>query len=115
MAADNSKRSSGATLPFFALGQAEAAALQTEFLEAYEKANRAWLARLQSEVTLWSDLAKRLSSSSSASEALEASAKRLSQRMQMAAEDGQRLFNVGQEMTKEISRALSSGWPKGST
>ena len=48
------------SVPFFNIGQerAEAAvALQKELLEAYEQTNRAWLARVQAEAALWSDLA----------------------------------------------------------
>jgi hypothetical protein len=31
--------------------------MQKELLEAYEKASRVWLARVKSEVDLWSELA----------------------------------------------------------
>jgi hypothetical protein len=103
---------------FFALGreQAEAAtALQSEFIKAYEQTSHAWLARAQSEVTLWSDLATRLGSTRSPSDFLEAWTTCASKRMQMVAEDGQHLFNDGQEITQRISRAMNNGLPKGST
>ena len=50
------------TQPFLNWGQerTEAAmALQKDLLASYEEASRAWLARVQSEVALWSDLASR--------------------------------------------------------
>jgi hypothetical protein len=51
------------SVPFFNIGQERAevaVALQKELLEAYEQASRAWLARVQSEVALWSELATKL-------------------------------------------------------
>jgi hypothetical protein len=100
-------------VPFFNIGQerAEAAvALQKELLEAYEQASRAWLARVQSEVALWSELATKLTASRSASDALEAYTKCVSKRMQMTAEDGQHLFNDCQQITQKITKSLSNGW-----
>ena len=60
MSAGNSESAAGAA-SFFALGpkQAEAAlALQQELLKTYEQTSHAWLARAQSEMTLWSDLSR---------------------------------------------------------
>ena len=39
-----------------------AATLQREILEGCEQLNRAWLARMQSEIALWSELASDLTS-----------------------------------------------------
>jgi len=114
MARDNSKSSLGGPA-FAALGQGlpeATAALQKELLESYGRISRAWLDRVQSEVTLWSDVSRRLSSTSSTSEAVETYTKWVSQRMQMATEDAQRLFNESQEIMQKIGRALSSGLPK---
>jgi hypothetical protein len=66
--------------------------LQRELLEAYEQASRAWLARVQSEADLWSRLAMKLQATRSVPEAMQAYQGCISQRMQMAAEDGRRLF-----------------------
>src|SRR4249920_3995478 len=85
------------SVPFFNIGQdrAEAAvALQKELLEAYEQTSRAWLARVQSEVALWSELATKLTATRSVPEALEAYSKCVSQWMQTTAEDGQRLLTT---------------------
>ncbi len=81
--------------------------LQREVLDAYEQASRAWLARVQSEVDLWSGLAAKLSSTRSVPEALEAYQKFVTQRMQMAAEDGQRLFDECRKISSGINRSLS--------
>jgi len=101
------------SVPFFNIGheRAEAAvALQKELLEAYEQASRAWLARVQSE-----ELATKLTATRSVPEALEAYTKCVSQRMQMTAEDGQRVFNDCQQITQKITKSLTNGWPSGRT
>jgi len=58
---------------------------QREFLEACEQAHRAWLARVKSEVDLWSELARKLSTTRSAREALDAYQTCMAERIQMAA------------------------------
>jgi hypothetical protein len=111
------KDTTSSTSDIFNIGpeRAEAAvALQKELLEAYEQASRAWLARVQSEVALWSELATKLTATRSVPEALAAYSKCVSQRMQMTAEDGQRLFNDCQQITQKITKSLN-GWPSGST
>lgn len=116
MARDNSN--SPGTAPFFAVGQGlpeAASVLQKELLESYQRISRSWLDRMQSEMTLWTDFSRGLSATSSPSEALEAYTKCVAQRMQMAAEDGQRLFSESQEIMQKIGRALSNGLPKGTT
>jgi hypothetical protein len=100
------------------LGQEQSEAmlnLQKDLLGAYEEASRAWLARVQTEVDLWSGLAARLSATRSVPEAVAAYQECVAQRMKMAAEDGQRLADECQKGMNKISRALSNGWPKGST
>jgi Phasin protein len=111
--------SSGPT-PFFNLGQGQTeamATLQREFLEAYEQASRAWLARVQSEIDLWSQLATKLPATRSVPEAMQVYQECLAQRMQMAAEDGRRLFDDCQKLTHTISQSLSksNGWSTGGT
>ena len=88
--------------------------LQKELFEAYEQASRAWLARVRSEIDLWSELASKLSATRSAPEALEAYQKCAAQRMQMAADDGRRLLDECQNVTHRITRSLANGWPTGS-
>ena len=88
--------------------------LQKELLDAYEQASRAWLARVKSEVDLWSELARKLSTTRSIPEALAAYQNCVVQRMQMAADDGRQLFNECQKITQKINHSLSTGWPTGS-
>jgi hypothetical protein len=84
-------------------------------LEAFEQTSRAWLARVQSEVELWSQLAAKLSTTRSVPEALSAYQESVIQRTQMAADDGKRLSSDCQEIIGKIVRSLSCGWPSGST
>ncbi len=63
--------------------------MQQELLDEYEKANRAWLARMKSEMALWSNLATKVTASHSIPEGLDACREFAARRMQMAVEDGQ--------------------------
>jgi hypothetical protein len=104
--------------PFLNFGQQgakEAAALQKEFFEVYEETSRAWLARAQSEAALWSELAAKLASTRSVSEAVEAYTKCVSQQMQMSAEDGQRMINDCQQFAQRLTKPFSNGKPTAST
>ena len=92
-----------------------AMALQKALLESYEQASRVWLSRIESEIKLWSDLASKLSATHSVPEALESCTKSVSERMQMAAEDGRRLFDEAQQITQKITKSLGNGWPTAST
>jgi hypothetical protein len=64
---------------------------------------------------LWSELATKLTATRSVPEALEAYTKCVSQRMQMTAKDGQRVFKDCQQITQKITKSLTNGWPSGST
>ena len=107
-----------ASMPFLNLGNEQTEAMlsmQKELLDAYDQSSRAWLARVKSEVELWSDLAKRLSASQSVPDVVGAYQQCVAQRMQMAAEDGRRLYDDCQKITQTITRSLSNGWPAAST
>jgi len=92
-----------------------ALALQKDLLAAYDEASRTWLARLQSEVALWSDLATKLGATRTVPEALEAYAKCVSQRMKMAADDGRLLADEAQQIAQKITKSLGNGgWPAAS-
>jgi len=92
-----------------------AMAMQKAVMDSYEQASRAWLARVQSEISLWSDLAEKLSKTHSIPEALESYSKCVSERMQMAAEDGRRLVEESQQLSQKIAHSLGNGWQSGST
>jgi hypothetical protein len=64
---------------------------------------------------MWSDLATKLAATRTVPEILEAYSQCASQRMQVAAEDGRRLFEQSQQITQKINRSLANVWPKGST
>jgi Phasin protein len=98
--------------PFLNWGQERtgaALALQKELLASYEQVNRAWLARVQSEIALWSDLATKLTATKTLPEALEAYAKCVSERMKMAADDGRLLADEAQQIMQKITKALGNG------
>ena len=80
---------------------------QKEIFGACEEASRAWLARMQSELELWSGLATKLAATRSVPEAAAAYQECAAQRMKMAAEDGRRLADECQKGMTQISRALS--------
>src|SRR6516162_10639060 len=71
-------------------------------LQAYETASHAWVSRVQAEVAMWSDFTTKLAATRSAPEALDACSKCVPRQMQMAAEDGRRLFAEGQKITQRI-------------
>jgi hypothetical protein len=108
------KEPANPTIPASQPASEAAIALQTEILDAYQKAGDAWLARVKSEVDFWSDLSTKLTATRSVPEALENYTKFVSQRMQMTADDGRRLFNDCQKITQKIALSLSKGWPTGS-
>ena len=89
--------------------------MQKELLEAYEQASRAWLSRVHSEIELWSDLANKLATTCSIPDALGAYQESVSQRVQMAADDGRRMAGECQQILEKITRSLTKGWPSGST
>ena len=89
--------------------------MQKELLDAYDQSSRAWLARVKTEVDLWSDLAKKLSATQSVPDVVGAYQQCVAQRMQMAAEDGRRLYDDCQKITQTITRSLSNGRPAAST
>jgi len=83
--------------------------MQKEILDAYQDAGRAWVARVKSEVEFWSELAAKLAASRSVPEGLETYREGISQRMNMAAEDGQRLLEQGQKIVATVTSQLSNG------
>jgi hypothetical protein len=106
------------SMPTFQVGKEQTEAmvnLQKELLGAYEQASRSWLARMKSEVDLWSALAAKLSATHSLPEAVAAYQECVAQRVQMAAEDGQRLFEEYQALVNKMTRPFSDGKPLGGT
>jgi predicted phage tail protein len=103
---------------FFQFGKEQTEAtlkVQKDVLDAYDQASRAWLARVQTEVELWSQLASKLSATRSLPEALGAYQECVAQRIQMAAEDGRRLSDDCTEIMGKFTKSLSQGWQGQST
>jgi hypothetical protein len=101
--------------PHLPIGKEQAEAMleiQKDVLKTYEEIGRAWIERVKAEVTLWSDLASKLSASRSMPDGLQACQETFSQRMQMVADDGRRLFEDGQKIIASIS---TNGWRKKSS
>jgi len=86
-----------------------------DLLDAYEHSSRVWLARLKSEVDLWSELAAKLSATRSMPEALDSYQRFVMQRMEMAAQDGRQLAEDSQDIARKMTRSLSAGWPTASS
>jgi len=102
--------------PSFGFSKEQTAAtlqMQQELLAAYDQASRAWLARVQSEVDLWSDLAAKLTATRSVPEAVSAYQEAVAQRLKMAAGDGRHLADECQEIMGKVTRLLTKGWSNG--
>lgn len=83
--------------------------VQKELLDAYQEASKAWVGRVQSELKFWSELAGKLAASRSVPEGMETCSESIAHRLEMAADDGRRLFEDGQKMVASITRSLSNG------
>jgi len=66
-------------------------------------------------VDLWTELATKLSSTRSLPDALGTYQQCVTQRMQMAAEDGRRMSDEYQRFLQKFTRLLSNGGPTGRT
>jgi hypothetical protein len=78
--------------------------LQRELLDVYDQASRDWLAQLKSEAELWSGLAKKLVGTRSVPDAIKSYQEWISQRMEMAAADAQRLSDECGTIMQKINR-----------
>jgi hypothetical protein len=111
----NKPREAGAE-DFLKLGkdQTEAlTALQKELMQSYEEAGRAWTERVRSEMELWTELGKKLTSTRSVPEAVEIYKQSLTRRMQMATEDSQKFAADCQKIAQKVARSMSPGWSGG--
>jgi hypothetical protein len=105
------KETTGSTamgaVPFMNWGQEQSQAA----LAFYEEASRAWVTRMQSQFTLWSGLAAKMTATRSVSEALEAYTKCVSESIKMAVEDGQRLADETQKTVLKFTKSLGGAGP----
>ena len=79
--------------------------LQKELLELYDQASLDWLAQLKSEAELWSGLATKLAGTRSVPDAIKSYQEWISQRVEMAAADAQRLSNECGTIMQKINRS----------
>jgi Phasin protein len=88
----------------------ELVATQTELLDKLQEANRSWFDRMQSEATLASEFANKLTTTHSIPEAATVCQEWASRHMEMAAEDAKRLFADSQKFAETGARLWSNGW-----
>lgn len=113
-----SSKSADSPTPLLKMGKEQTEAMlgmQKELLDAYEQTSRVWLARVRSEVDLWSELASKLTATRSAPEVMQVYQDCVAQRMQMASEDGRRMAEDCQKIMSKVTRSLPNGWPQKSS
>ena len=79
--------------------------LQKELLDMYDQASRDWLAQLKSETELWSGLATKLAETRSVPDAIKSYQEWISQRVEMAVADAQRLSDECGTILQKINRS----------
>ena len=83
---------------------------QTEFVDKLRETNRQWFERMQSEATLASEFAARLTAARSIPEVATAYQEWANRQMEMAAEDAKRVFADSQKLVEAGVHFLSNGW-----
>jgi Phasin protein len=114
MAAANRTSGAGGSTPkdFAKLGEKQSEAMlaiQQELADVCEQISRAWLARLKAEGELWQGLASKMSAARSVPDAIAIYQACAAQRVQMAADDGRRLFEDSQKIMSTIARSMTQG------
>ena len=97
---------------FTRLGKEQADALtdmQKEFSKLVEQANADWLARMELERELASDLATKLSTAKSLPDTAKAYQDWMGRRMETITKDSQKFFADSQKLVTTMNRFLSSG------
>jgi hypothetical protein len=98
----------GSTLSAAAEAQTgAAAAIQGEFLSAYQQLTDAWLTRVDAEAAFWSELHASLSQTRSLREALRTYQEFVARRMQISAKDGRGAIADSQRILSAPSRSLT--------
>jgi hypothetical protein len=100
------------TLEFAAIGTGHLERLvtmQSELFTTFQEVNRHWLDRLQSEATLTSEFAAKLTAARSIPETAMVCQEWASQRFKIMAEDGKHLLGDTQKFMETSSRLLSNG------
>ncbi len=100
--------------PEFVTGQSarleELVAIQTQQLERLREIGGNWLARMQSEVSLASELSARLAAARTLPDVASAYQDWITRHMEAAAEDGKRIMAAAQTLADAGAGFLSRGW-----
>jgi hypothetical protein len=83
--------------------------LQKEILEAFERANRNWVACLNEEATLMSDLIKKVGSSGSIPDSMAAYQAWAKAHMDLLTKHGQKCAEDTQNLMKAYTRVIGNG------
>ena len=100
--------------PEFVTGQRarveELVAIQTQQMERLREIGGSWLARMQSEVTLASELSARLAAARTLPDVTSAYQEWIVRHMEAAAEDGKRVMAAAQTLADTGAEFFSRGW-----
>jgi hypothetical protein len=91
-------------------GQERAEKLQAEFSKYLQEASKTWLARLQSEASLASQLASELAAARSLPETTTAWQHWTKRRIELFAEDSRRLLADTEKLMETGGRMFGKGW-----
>ena len=83
--------------------------IQKDFIGVIEESNLAWLARVQSEVALATELATKLAAARSIPDAAGACQECLSRQIEILAENGRQALTDGEKLMQAGARLLSNG------
>lgn len=89
--------------------------IQKEFSKLIEQANADWLARVELERELASELTAKLSSAKSLPDAAKAYQEWMGRRMETMSRDGQKFFADSQKFVSSMNRFMTSGGKGSST
>jgi hypothetical protein len=82
--------------------------VQTEFFNKLQETNRQWLERAQSQATLASELASKMTAARSLPEAIAAYQEWTTREVELLAQDGKHLFDHMQKLMEASTSLLSS-------
>jgi hypothetical protein len=88
-------------------------ALQTELFKYLQEVNRSWISHMQSEASLASEFAPRLTAARSIPETATACQEWANRRMELFTQDGRRLLADTEKLFGTGARLLANGWVTG--
>jgi Phasin protein len=86
------------------------AGAQEELFNRFQESNRQWFERMQTETTLASEFASKLTAARSIPDAMTVCQEWSGLRFEMMAEDGKHLLADAQKLMQTGARLLSNGW-----